>query len=74
MRDLRKYAHQTNVRLIAGAILVIFIVGDGMIFIIYGKSAAVMGLLCLSAGMIPVILTFLVLAFFDWVRKRFDED
>jgi hypothetical protein len=73
-RDLRKYASQTNVRLIAGAVLVLLIIGDGLIYIIYGGGAALMGILCILAGMIPVVLTFLVLVLFDWIRKRADRD
>ena len=73
-RDLRKYARQTNVRLAIGAILVLFIVGDGLIFFIYGKGAALTGLLCLLAAMIPVALTVLVLLLLDWIRKRADRD
>jgi len=69
-RDLRKYAHQTNVRLTVGALLVLFIVGDGLIYLIYGKSAALMGLLCLLAGMVPVLLTLLSLWLLDWLAKR----
>jgi hypothetical protein len=73
-RDLRKYARQTNVRLIAGALLLLFIVGDGLIYFLYGKGAALTGLLCLLAGMVPVILTVLVLLLLDWIRKRADRD
>jgi hypothetical protein len=69
-RDLRKYARQTNVRLLAGALLLLFVVGDGLIFVIYGKNAAVMGLLCLFAGMLPVGLILLVLALLEWVTKK----
>ncbi len=73
-RDLRKYGRQTNVRLIAGALLLIFVVGDGLIYLIYGSGAAMMGLLCLLAGMVPVLLTILVLFLLDWIRKRADRD
>jgi hypothetical protein len=73
-RDLRKYASQTNVQLIGGALLVLFIIGDGLIYLFYGSGAALMGLMCLLAGMIPVVLTVLVLLFLDWIRKRADRD
>jgi hypothetical protein len=73
-RDLRKYTRQTNVRLIAGALLLLFIVGDGLIYLFYGKGAAILGLLCLLGGMIPVVLTMLVLLLLDWIRKRVDRD
>ncbi len=73
-RDLRRYARQTNVRLIVGALVLIFVVGDGLIYLVYGKGAAVMGLLCLFAGLTPVLLVVLILSLMDWVVKRVDEE
>jgi uncharacterized SAM-binding protein YcdF (DUF218 family) len=73
-RDLRKYARQTNVRLAAGALLLLFIVGDGLIYFIYGQGAALFGLLCILAGLVPVGLTVLVLLLMDWLRKRLDHE
>ncbi len=73
-RDLRKYASQTSVQLIGGAILLLFVIGDGLIYFIYGKSAALMGLVCLLVGLIPVVLVVLVLIILDWIRKRVDRD
>jgi hypothetical protein len=73
-RDLRKYGQQTNIRLIAGALVLLFVVGDGLIYFIYGGGAALMGILCLLAGMIPVLFTILVLVLLDWIRKRVDHD
>jgi hypothetical protein len=69
-RDLRRYARQTNVRLIVGALVLLFIVGDGLIYLIYGKGPALMGLLCLLAGLMPVALTLLVLLLLAWVAKK----
>jgi len=71
---MRKYARQTNFRLIAGALGLLFIVGDGLIFLIYGSSAALMGLLCLLIGMTPVVLVTLIILFLDWVAKRANRD
>ncbi len=73
-RDLRKYARQTNVRLIAGALVLVFLIGDGLIYLFYGKGAASLGLLCLLAGLVPVVLTIIVLSLLDWIRKRADHD
>jgi len=69
-RDLRKYARQTNVRIGVGATLLLLIVGTGLIYIIYGTGAAVTGLLCLLAGLLPIGLIFLSLALLDWIQKR----
>jgi hypothetical protein len=73
-RDLRKYARQTNIRLGVGAFLLLFIVGDGLIYFIYGAGSALMGLLCLLGGMVPVLLVVLVLLLFEWIQKRAGGD
>jgi len=69
-RDLRKYARQTNVRLAVGAVLLLFLVGTGLIYFIYGPGAAVTSLLCLLAGFSPIALIILSLAVLDWIQKR----
>ncbi len=73
-RDLRKYARQTNIRLFVGALVVLFVVGDGLIYYFYGGGAALTGLLCLLAAMIPVGLTLMILLLLDWIRKRADRN
>lgn len=73
-RDLRKYARQTNFRLLAGALFLLFVIGDGLIWLIYGPGAALMGLLCLLAGLAPVGLTILALSLLDWIHRRVDRD
>jgi len=69
-RDLRKYARQTSVRLIIGFLLVLFFIGDGLIFLFYGQGAAMMGFVCLLAGISPVILIVISLWFIDWIVRR----
>lgn len=65
-RDLRKYARQTNLRLILGFLLLLVVVGDGLIYYFYGRYAAVMGLICIFVGLSPVVLIIGVL----WVIDR----
>jgi hypothetical protein len=72
-RDLRRYAQQTNARLILGGILLLFLVGDGLIYIIYGREAAIMGLICLLAGLSPLLLIWLALKMVEWMAKRIDQ-
>ena len=69
-RDLRKYARQTNVRLAVGALLILFIVGTGLVYYIYGAGAAVGALLCLLGALVPIALIGLSLALLDWIQKR----
>ena len=73
-RDLRKYAQDTSVQLGVGAFLLLFIVGDGLIYFIYGKGAALMGLLCLLAGVAPVFVIALFMILLNWVVKRANRD
>ena len=74
MRDLRKYASQTNVRLAAGGILLLFVVGGGLIYIIYGAGAALMGFVCLLAGVVPLALIWLALWLLELVVRRSNEE
>jgi hypothetical protein len=73
-RDLRKYIRQTNIRLIAGALGILFLVGDGLIYLFYGPTGALMGLLCLLGGMVPVALVVLIMILLDWIAKRANRD
>ncbi|HEX9029029.1 MAG TPA: hypothetical protein VF823_07635 [Anaerolineales bacterium] len=73
-RDLRRYARQTNVRLGIGGVALLFIVGLGLIAWIYGPRAALLGFVCLLAGLSPLVLIWLALAVLDWIVKRADPD
>ena len=74
VRDLRQYANQTNIRLIAGGILLLFIIGDGLIYLFYGLNAALMGLFCLSIGLLPLVLIWGLLWLLDLAVKRVNRD
>lgn len=69
-RDLRAYAKQTNIQLAAAAFVLLFGLGIGLIYIIYGPGAAGVGLLCLLGGLVPIVLILLALFGMDWIVKR----
>lgn len=69
-RDLRKFSRDTNVRLAVGAFILLFVVGIGLIWAIYGQAAAGMGFLCLLAAVLPVILILAVFLAIEWILKR----
>ena len=73
-RDLRRYAAQTRKRLFFGMVVVVFLVGDGLIYLLYGQNAALMGLLCLLSVLVPGGIIVLVLAVIDWLVKRANRD
>jgi hypothetical protein len=70
MRDLREYAKQTNVRLAVGAFLLVFVIGVGLIWVFYGAGAAGMGLACLLAALVPIVLIFFFFLAIEWILKR----
>ena len=69
-RDLREFAKQTNIRLAIGAFVLLFGVGIGLIYFIYGPGAAGVGLLCLLGSLVPIALIMLALYGIDWFVKR----
>jgi hypothetical protein len=73
-RDLRKYASQTNVQLIGGALLILFIIGLGLIAWLYGLGAALTGFLCLLGAMVPIGLIYLFMFGLDALVKRINKD
>jgi len=73
-RDLRKYGRQTSVQLIVGALALLFLVGGGLIYLIYGPGAAVTALLCMGALLLPIALVLLFFRIMDWIVQRSKRD
>lgn len=69
-RDLRKYSKETNIRLALGAFILLLVVGVGLIWAIYGQGAAGMGLLCLLAGLFPIILILAIFLGMEWILRH----
>ena len=65
-RDLREYAKNTQLRLVLGFLLLVFLIGDGLIFLFYGVGAGLSGLICLLGALFPVVLVI----FFLWAADR----
>ena len=60
-RNLREYAAQTKFRLILWFVVLLFTVGLGLIWLIYGSQAAFLGFICLLGAGIPVGLIWLAM-------------
>lgn len=73
-RDLRKFSQNTNIRLAIGFVVLLFVVGDGLIYLIYGARAAVMGAFCILGGLAPVILIAVLLKITDQVVKKANDE
>ncbi|MCC6146487.1 MAG: hypothetical protein IT308_02850 [Anaerolineaceae bacterium] len=72
-KNLAEYARQTNIQLIAGGAFLLLIVGDGLIYLIYGPGAAVSGLLCIGVGLVPVVAILLVVVLLNWIVRRAND-
>lgn len=73
-RDLRKYASQTTVQLVVGALFILFVLGLVLIGLIYGLGAAISGFLCLLGAMVPLGLIWLFFIGLDWIVKKGNEE
>jgi hypothetical protein len=73
-RDLRKYARNTNFQLFAGFIILLVTVGGSLIYMIYGVEGTIMGLICLLAGLSPLVLIALILWGMEWIVKRANKE
>ena len=67
---MRGYSRQTQTRLVVGYLALVFVVGDGLIYLFMGRDAAVMGLVCLVLGLAPAVLVWLLLGLLGWLVKK----
>lgn len=72
-RDLRRYARQTNRRLLLGFFALLFVLGGGLIYLFFGREAAYLGLICMVVGLAPAVLAWLALAITGWVARKIDD-
>jgi hypothetical protein len=72
-RDLRRYARQTNLHLVIGFFLILFLVGDGLICFFYGREPALFGLICLAAGSAPLVLIAIILYLMEKFVQKVDQ-
>lgn len=68
--DLDRHRQQTYTRLVVGGLLILGIVGGGLVWLLYGRAAALTAVACLLVpaglwGLLWLILSLLEL----WVRE-----
>jgi len=57
----QSYTKQTRNRMVIGFLVILFTLGIGLIWIVYGKEAAFLGFICLVGISIPISLIALFL-------------
>jgi hypothetical protein len=77
MRDpnnSRQHRERTDRNLLLGFFALLFIVGGGLIAVLYGSGAAAMGVGCMAAGAVlagVVVLVMLGIQWLsDWLERR----
>ncbi len=74
MRDLRRYAQSTTRRLLLGGLLLVFLVGDGLVWLIYGDAAGRAALLCSGLGIGLLVLIFAALEVVSRAARKAREE
>ncbi len=69
-RDLRRYARNTTIQLFAGGMLLLVVVGNALIWWLYGPNAVITSLLCMLVFAVPILLAFGGLGVIDFIVKR----
>jgi hypothetical protein len=69
-RNLRSYTRGTTVRLIIGGAFLLVLVGNGLIWLLYGPVAALQSLICMGTFLIPIGLIALALTIMEWIVRK----
>jgi hypothetical protein len=68
--DPQRHSRQTQARLIVAGLALLFVVGGGLVWLLYGDVAAVSAVACLSVAVGLIGLLWLLLALLErWVEK-----
>jgi hypothetical protein len=72
--DLRRHRERTDRNLLLGFFALLFVVGGGLIWLIYGTGAAALGIGCMAIGAVLAgLVLFIMLALgwvSDWLERR----
>jgi uncharacterized membrane protein len=68
--DPRRHQRQTQIRLLFGGLAIVAIVGGGIVWALYGGSAAVTAVMCLLVAAGVMGLLWLILTLLEsWVKE-----
>lgn len=74
IRDLRAYSRGTFFRLGIGGLFLIVVVGNLLVWWIYGPDAVRLSLSCMMVALLPAILIILFLTLSGWIVRRKRDD
>jgi hypothetical protein len=68
--DLGRHQRQTQSRLVIGGLLILLSVGGGLVWLIYGRTAAITAVACLLGASGVFGLLWIILALLElWVKE-----
>lgn len=72
--DLRRHREITDRNVLFGFFAVLFIVGGGLIWMIYGGPAMAVGLACMIGGALLTGLVLIIMLGLQWVSHWLEKD
>ena len=64
--DPVRFARSLEGQLVIGFFLVLYLVGGGLIWLFYGKGAALLGMVCMTGGLFLFLLLYAIVALIGW--------
>ncbi len=64
--DPFRFARSLEGQLVIGFFLVLYGVGGGLIWIFYGKAAALLGMVCMTGGLFFFLLLYAIVWLIGW--------
>ena len=68
--DPRRFARMQEVRLVVGFFVITYGVGGPLIWWFYGLPAAILGLACITGGLLFFLLVYAIVSAIGWWANR----
>lgn len=67
---MKRFMRGTEIQLVVGFFVLLYVVGGGLIWIFYGQPAAILGMLCMTGGLLFFLLLYgIVWALGKWAGE-----
>ena len=64
--DPVRFARSLEGQLVIGFFLVLYLVGGGLIWLFYGRAAALLGMVCMTGGLFFFLLLYAIVWMIGW--------
>jgi hypothetical protein len=68
--DARRYARNLEFRLVVAFFILLYGLGGALIWYFYGRAAALLGLLCITGGLLALLLLWAIMTLIGWWANR----